>query len=267
MDRRLLFIGEVLRDVAKYLEKKNNSKSTYSYEKGYLAEADILVHNNISHAILEYFPDDLVYSEEDETSFSYQIPDDSYLWMIDPICGSANYTKGFPFYVHALSVFDKEGVLYAGVYHPKCDELFLANRHETTLNGSRVQVSNIQNLDEALVAVNCNQAAWKRKDPSLNSLVDHYAPPVTRRIHILESANLEMAYVACGRLDAYINPDDKIWDIAAGLLMISSAGGKTKIMNGSLIPPFDNNMGIIATNNFLMESIEGHLFKSNNLDE
>ena len=267
MDRRLLFIEEILRNAAKYLTKKNNStKSTYSYEKGYLAEADILIHDYISHAILEYFPDDLVYSEEDETSFTYQIPNDSHLWMLDPICGSANYTKGFPFYAHALSVFDKKGVLYAGVYHPDFDELFLADRNETTLNGLQVQVSNTRNLYEALVSVNCNQSVWKRKYPSLNSLVNKYAPPVTRRLHILESANLEMAYVACGRLDAYINPDDKIWDIAAGTLMIDSAGGKTKIMNGSIMPPFDSNMGIIATNNFLMDSVEGYMYKDGNID-
>ena len=58
-------------------------------------------------------------------------------------CGSANYIKGFPFYVHAVSVFDKDGVLFSGIYHPNCDDLFLADRSETTLNAKVVNVSNV----------------------------------------------------------------------------------------------------------------------------
>jgi len=65
-----------------------------------------------------------------------------------------------------------------------------------------------------------------------------------------------MAYVACGRLDAYINPDDKVWDIAAGSLMISSAGGQTHLLNGELIPLSKENIGVIAANNYLMGAIK-----------
>ena len=258
---RKLFIKKILVDVTEYLSVKNNHKAVYTYKKGYLADVDILAHKFISSAIKKDFPDDLVYSEEDVNLFSNEIQQDSFLWMIDPICGSANYIKGFPFYVHALSVFDKDGVLFSGIYHPDCDDLFLADRKETTLNGTNVNVSKIQNLDEALVAINCNQADWKRENNNLSNIVNLFAPPTTRRLHILESANLEMAYVACGRLDAYINPDDKVWDIAAGSLMISSAGGSTSLMNGELLPLSTNNIGVIASNNYLMPEIK-NVYKS-----
>ena len=262
MNNRKLLIEKVLLDVAVYLSKNNNNyKATYTYNKGYLADADILANEFISSAIQENFPGDLIFSEENENSLPNEIQKDSFLWMIDPICGSANFIMGFPFYVHALSVFDKDGVLYSGVYHPDCDDLFLADRQATTLNGTNVNVSNTQNLDEALVAINCNQADWELKNYNLTSIVDCFAPPTTRRLHILESANLEMAYVACGRLDAYINPDDKVWDIAAGSLMISSAGGHTSLLNGELFPPSTNNIGVVASNNYLMTAIK-NVFKS-----
>jgi len=255
LDKRKLFIEKILYSVSAFLKENNNSSSSYSYKKGYLAEADVLANDFITNAIENQFPNDLVFSEEDESSFANNIPQNSFLWMIDPICGSANFIKGFPFYVHAISVIDKDGVLCSGIYHPDLNDLFLADRKKTTLNGEVVKVSNIENLDQALVSINCNQSDWNRKNYHLTNLVDSFAPPITRRLHIIESANLEMAYVACGRLDAYINPDDKVWDIAAGSLMINSAGGKTNLMNGQLIPPSIDNIGVIASNSNLMDAL------------
>jgi len=262
LKNRKSFIKKVLRSVAGYLLEKNDRNAIHTYKKGYLAEADILAHNFISEAIQENFPSDIIYSEEDENFISNEVQPDSFLWMIDPICGSANFIKKFPFYVHALSVFDRNGVLYSGVYHPDCNDLFLADRKETTLNGRNVKVSAVQKLDEALVAINCNQADWERENNNLSKIVNLFSPPVTRRLHILESANLEMAYVACGRLDAYINPDDKVWDIAAGSLMISSAGGDTHLLNGELFPLSKENIGVIAANNYLMDAIR-NIFNGN----
>ena len=217
---------------------------------------------NIFQTDATNFPSDIIYSEEDENFISNEVQPDSFLWMIDPICGSANFIKKFPFYVHALSVIDEKGVLYSGVYHPGCNDLFLADRKETTLNGNVVSISNIRNLNEALVSINCNQADWERENNNLSNIVNLFSPPITRRLHILESANLEMAYVACGRLDAYINPDDKVWDIAAGSLMISSAGGQTHLLNRELFPFSKENIGVIAANNYLMGAIK-NVFNGN----
>ena len=74
------------------------------------------------------------------------------------------------------------------------------------MNEEIVKVSNVKNLNNALITINCNQANWQEKNSHLVNLVKYFAPPITRRLHILESANLEMAYVACGKIDAYINP-------------------------------------------------------------
>lgn len=259
MDPRQSFISSVLIDVAEYLHNEVGRKASYNDIKGYLAEADVVADKYIKSMISKHFPDNLILSEEDTGFSCLEIPSNNFLWILDPICGTTNYSKGIPLYVHSLSVLDNNGVLYAGIYDPNRKELFLADRNITTLNGQRVTVSKTIKLDEAILAVNCNQSAWMDGGLTIVDMVTKFAPPITRRVKIFESANLELAYVACGRLDGYISPTDKVWDIAAGTLMISSAGGRVKHMNGSLLPPFEINMGIITTNSFLMESIEKQL--------
>ena len=132
--------------------------------------------------------------------------------------------------------------------------MFFADRSITTLNGEKVSVSDTTILSDALINLNCNQSDWKSEEPDLQTLVHAFAPPVTRRVHIFESANLELAYVACGRLDAYLNPTDKIWDIAGGSLMVTSAGGSVNILKGSLSDPTKCN-GIIASTTALLKPI------------
>lgn len=222
--------------------------------KGYTASSDILVHNFIKSNIYSIFPNDLIYSEEDNDLFSCNQENSKYVWVLDPICGTANFIRGIPFYVHSLSVLDDDGVLYAGVYDANRNELFLADRNRTTLNGNGVGVSKTRDLDKSVISVNCNQAEFNNKNPKVRDLVNTFAPPTTRRLHIMDCGNLEMAYVACGRLDAYINFEDKIWEIAAGSLMISSAGGKIKILRGSIDIHNPAN-GIIASNGFLMNTL------------
>ncbi len=256
MRNRKNFIAKILKEVDSFLSEKNRRSSVYRPQKGYLADADILSHKFISDAIKEFYPNDIIFSEEDKEHSASKINEGSYLWMIDPICGTSNYVKGFPFYVHAISVFDSKGVLFSGIYHPGCNELFLADRKKTELNNKLVTVSKVAKLEEALISLNCNQSNSLKNEPNLIDLIQTFSPPRIRRVHILESANLEMAYVACGRLDAYVNPDDKIWDIAAGSLMINSAGGKTKVLNGTLESFSDKNIGIIASNKHLISEIK-----------
>ncbi|MAX49408.1 MAG: hypothetical protein CMD75_01065 [Gammaproteobacteria bacterium] len=256
MDRQT-FIQTILPKVSSHIKANENFSARYSYEKGYLAEADLLANTFIIGAIKEYFPEDLVLSEEENKGYNFNDfdSDNKYLWIIDPICGSTNFLKRFPFYVHAISVADKKGVLYSGIYDPSHNELFLADRNRATLNGEEIATSGVAELNKSLVSLNCNQSDWDREDVNLPKLINKLAPPMTRRLHVIESANLEIAYVACGRLDAYINPHDKIWDIAAGSLMIKSAGGQIKLFSGNLFPPTRENLGVVATNEFLLSEI------------
>jgi myo-inositol-1(or 4)-monophosphatase len=248
------FISDILPKASKYLTDKFAQDFNYSDRKGYLAKADSLINDFITDAIYSGFPDSLVYSEESSELQRHGHKNGAFTWILDPICGTSNFIKQIPLYVHSLSVLDNTKILCAGIYDVNRDELFLSDGLETTLNGQKVSTSKTKKLDEAFVSVNCNQSAWMDDELKINDLVNKFAPPVTRRVRILESANLELAYVACGRFDAYVNPEDKIWDIAAGSLMIASAGGKAEILHGE-IPTLNQCEGIIASNQFLLEPI------------
>lgn len=255
LNPRFSFISSVLPETAQHLQEGVGLDAVYKDTKGYLAEADIVANDFLVDQISQSFPDDLILSEEIENTASLGRADDVYVWIIDPICGTTNYLRNIPFYVHSVCVLNDEGVLYAGIYDSNRNELFLADRRQTTLNGENVRVSEIDNLGEAVVAVNCNQSDVRVGRASIETIVGKFAPPVTRRVKIFESANLELAYVACGRLDAYLNPNDRVWDIAAGSLMIHSAGGLTSIMNGSINPLEYNVEGVVGSNNYLMEPL------------
>lgn len=256
MPDELSFIAETLRNTAKKVNKFAERKSSYSNIKGYLAEADLLAHQFVTDSIRASFPQDTIFSEEGEyEDCEIKHEKGTRTWILDPICGTTNYVKGIPFYTHSLCLLDDNGVMASGIYHPDYKELFLADREITTLNGIVVKVSETGNLSDAIVSLNCNQSDEKVDDSKLLSLAGKLSPPTTRRIRIFESANLEMAYIACGRLDAYINFDDKIWDIASGSLMIDSAGGTSSIHINSIFD-LTHCRGVIATNKKLAEQVQ-----------
>ena len=261
MDRRKNFIIDVLPQITNVLGERRPKRFSYSYQKGYLSEADVFVHEFVTSEIRSQFPGDQILSEEGEQSEISFVKQGEHTWILDPICGSMNFVRGLPIFACSLCVLDDDGVLFAGIYDPNRNELFFADRSVATLNGEKISVSDTPSLSDALITLNCNQSDWKGEGPDLQTLVNAFAPPVTRRIHIFESANLELAYVACGRLDAYLNPTDKVWDIAGGSLMVTSAGGSARILNGSISDPMKCR-GIIASTSSLLKPVSEILEKS-----
>ena len=252
---KLQFITETLKQTAEAVVRLKGRKAEYTDVKGYLAEADLLSHDVITSAIRSQWASDDVHSEESQTGQSLSHRKGARTWILDPICGTTNYVRGIPFYAHSICVLDDDGVLAAGIYHPSMDELFLADRKQTTVNGRIVRVSETSRLDLALIDVNCNQSAYQNDEEQIVGIVKKLAPPATRRLRIMESANLEMAYVACGRIDGYVNPDDKVWDIAAGSLMIASAGGFSELQRGS-IHQLSQCRGVFAANKYLFNALK-----------
>ena len=157
--------------------------------------------------------------------------DSRYHWIIDPICGTTNYLHNIPFYSHAMSVCKENEIIAAGVYDPIRNELFFSDGKSFFINERQYELNNNKKLSESLISFNTNQSNYEKEEESLNSIISKIGPPCTRRIHVLESANLELAYVAAGRLDAYFNPQDKPWDFAAAKLFMTTAGGFIKILN------------------------------------
>lgn len=227
------FLKYLLQKVAREVLDNSSKVSSYSGDKGYLAEADLIAHKTFRQGIKDFFPDDYVLSEEDNLNLFDISTNKEFSWIIDPICGTTNYLYGFPFYSHSVTLFKNSKLFAAGVLDPLREELFFSYDNIFYLNDELLRLNNDIPLEEAVISINTNQSNFDNPQHSIKYIIDKLSPPTCRRTRIMESANLELAYVACGRIDAYYNPTDKPWDIAAAQLLVPSAGGAVKILNNS----------------------------------
>jgi len=156
-------------------------------------------------------------------------------WVVDPLDGTTNFLYGVPQWCISIAVEDGDGVA-AGVVHDACrGETFAAQRGAgATLNGEPIRVSERSDLSTALVATGFGYAADERD--AQGRLVARVLPQV-RDIRRFGAAALDLAWVACGRVDAYYEGYEapmNAWDVAAGLLLTREAGGSTGILSNGI---------------------------------
>jgi len=196
---------------------------------------DVRSQELIERAILRRFPDHEILGEEDTGSAggfhsTLRAPYSAFRWVIDPLDGTVNFFYNIP--VFCVSIAAQERLrdgswrTVAGViYDPMRDELFsTAASQPTRLNGRVVGVSRRRTLGDSVCAVAFFKHPYtiRHGRAAFNTLL-----PRVRKMRLLGAAALDMAYVACGRFDAYIEFGVKLWDIAAGLLLVENAGGRT----------------------------------------
>lgn len=166
------------------------------------------------------FPDDAIVAEEG-TDVGRGAPR---RWYVDPLDGTVNYLYGIPHFAVAIACEDADGVVAAVVFDPSRDELFSASRGQGAwLGPDRLAVSATDDLAQSLVATGFAylRAARAVQGPLLAALL-----PKIRDIRRFGSAQLDLAGVAAGRVDAYFESVDKPWDWKAGALIVREAGGR-----------------------------------------
>jgi myo-inositol-1(or 4)-monophosphatase len=151
-----------------------------------------------------------------------------YRWVVDPIDGTVNYFFGMPHAAVSIALQRRKGKIYETVlgviYDPFTDELWTATiGGKTKLNGRVVRVSRRAKIGEAVVAMGFSKSR-ENLEKSLPHLIRLSRQAL--KIRLLGSAALELAYVACGRLDLYVERTINLWDIAAGALMVECSGGE-----------------------------------------
>ncbi|MBM3724924.1 MAG: inositol monophosphatase [Acidobacteria bacterium] len=154
-----------------------------------------------------------------------------YRWYVDPLDGTTNFAHGFPMFNVTLGL-ERAGELIAGVvYDPVRDEMFHAAKGEGAwLNNRRIHVSKAKRVEDSLVAT-----GFPSRKRHLNVNVHFYyqLAMLSHGVRRAGAAALDLAYVACGRLEAFwefgLNP----WDMAAGALLVREAGGEVSAMTGS----------------------------------
>ncbi len=157
---------------------------------------------------------------------------DTYNWIIDPLDGTTNYLYGIPMYCTSVALIKNNELILGVIYDPEHDECFSAEQGKGAfLNGDPIQVSDQKTLAHSLVATGFPYDDSGRANEYLHLLGEINAS--TRGIRRLGSAALDMAYVACGRFDAFYEYGLNPWDISAGGIIIREAGGKVSDFKGS----------------------------------
>lgn len=174
----------------------------------------------ITKIILERHPNHAILGEEGVGGNQ----ESEFQWIVDPLDGTVNYFYGIPHFCVSVAVRQGEEILAGVIYDPMREELFFtAKGMPASLNGKPLAVSERAQLSEAIVSVGLAkvQQTIELGLPVLQDLIHR-----VRKARMMGSAALDLAYVAAGRLDAYIEAGVRIWDVAAGVLLVQNAGGK-----------------------------------------
>lgn len=156
---------------------------------------------------------------------------DEFLWIIDPLDGTTNFIHGFPQFAVSIALQHRGKLDQAVVYDPIHNELFTASRGSgAQLDGRRIHVSRQTKLEGALIGTGFPYRALDNMDRYLEILRELMTK--TAGIRRPGAASLDLAYVACGRLDGFWEFGLKPWDMAAGVLLIEEAGGLVSDMEG-----------------------------------
>ncbi|MFV0337101.1 MAG: inositol monophosphatase family protein [Chthoniobacterales bacterium] len=186
-------------------------------------ELDRRTQRLIEGHILEKHPEHAIYGEEGISGNQ----EGEYQWIIDPIDGTVNFFYGIPHFAISIALRRKGATQVGVIYDPMKEEMWTACRGgKAYLNAHPVQVSTRSRLSEAVLSVGF--AKTSESVESGLSLFKRMAREA-KKCRMLGSAALDMAYVACGRLDAYIESQISLWDIAAGHLLIECAGGRVEL--------------------------------------
>ncbi len=184
---------------------------------------DVEAQEVITRRLLGRFPDHALYGEEGIAG--NQASD--WQWIVDPIDGTVNYFYGLPHYCISIAL-RRGGEMQLGViYDPSRDELWeTVKGGPSMLNGRTICVSERTELADCVMSV-----GFAKSKATINAglqLLPKYVERV-RKCRMMGSAALDLAYVATGRLDAYIEQSVSLWDIAAGHLLVENAGGKIEV--------------------------------------
>jgi myo-inositol-1(or 4)-monophosphatase len=206
-----------------------------------VTDADRASEELIVSAIVQQFPGHAIIAEEGRNVTG----ESAYAWLIDPLDGTTNYVHGLPAFSVSLALLKDGAPLLGVVYDPTRDELFSAERGQGAhCNGRRLRVSSTPGLDTALISTGFPYDYATNQDNNAREFVALQAR--VQGVRRGGSAALDLAYVAHGRLDAHWELRLAPWDMAAGALLVSEAGGRLSDWRGGPWNPWIDRM--VASN-------------------
>lgn len=211
---------------------------------GIVTEADHNAEIYLVKKILKKYPQSSIITEESgELTREKQL-----VWVIDPLDGTSNYAHGYPWFCVSIGLYE-DGKPEAGVvYHPPLKDMFYAEKGAgTLLNGKHVRVSRTTRFEDSLLSTGFYYCKGEKLRSEMN--IFRVLNEVALGVRRPGSAALDLAYVACGRFDAFWERGLAPWDVAAGLLLVMEAGGVTSDYRGQKTTLFSKE--VIASNGLM----------------
>lgn len=234
--------GRVLREWRGRFSVREKSRSNL------VTEADEASQEAIVSSLRQQFPGHGFLGEE-----NLHAPSDNseFVWVIDPLDGTTNYVHGFPYFAVSIAL-QVRGELEAGViYDPNREELFAVRRGRgVTLNGERVFTSGETKPGSAF-GVGSLPVVTGPGDPAVERFLR--ALREFQTVQRTGSAALNLAYLSCGRIDAFWSSSLKVWDVAAGALMVTESGGAIAGLDGGRFDAFVPSLAAASSPGLLTE--------------
>lgn len=241
--------GTILESYLGKLDENNNDIQEKGRSGDLVTVADKASEIAILNVLQQQLPDHAILAEEGGTLGNR---DSRYLWAIDPLDGTTNFAHQYPCFAVSVGLLI-DGVPQVGViYDPWHKELFRGARGlEATRNHQPIKVSQTETLDRSLLVTGF---AYDRRDTVDNNYAEFCRfTHLTQGVRRSGAASMDLAYVACGRLDGYWERGLSPWDIVAGIVILETAGGKVTAYDGG---PINIQSGrILASNSKLHEAM------------
>lgn len=218
-----------------------------------VTEADKAAEAEILAVLRRHLPDHPILAEESGQIGTQASP---YLWAIDPLDGTTNYAHQYPFSAASIGLLINQVPVVGAIYDPFHRELFRAAKGlGATCNRRPIRVSKTPTLAQSLLVTGF---AYDRRERLDNNYAEfcHFTH-LTQGVRRGGAASIDLAYIACGRLDGYWERGLSPWDLTAGAVLVEEAGGQVTAYDQS---PFDIYSGrILASNGHLHQAISEEL--------
>ncbi len=254
MDYELLCakVINVTRLTGNFIRKEAMSFDTNSIEYKGLNDMVSYVDKNAEKQLVrnlkKILPDSGFITEEDTVN----ITDKTFTWIIDPLDGTTNFIHGIPTYSVSVALYEEDKPVIGVVYEINRSEMFSAYKGGGAyLNNKEIRVSKAENLSQSLLATGFPYYQFDKQPEYMQLFTE-----MMQKCHGLRrigSAAVDLAYVACGRFDAYFEYNLNSYDVAAGAYLVQQAGGK--VMNFAGGDEYLATREMLATNGLVTDEI------------
>jgi len=239
---------EAAKEGGKVLERyfETELRSREKEDASLVTEADEEAEERIVRVVKAYFPDHSILGEEK----GEDLGSGEYKWIIDPLDGTKNFANAIPIFAVSIAVMKEKEIMYAVVFNPIIPSLFYAEKGKGAFwKNTKLSVSR-QESRTAMLSLGRSREA---EDIDLVDILFREIPKTFSNVRFLGSAALEMAYLARGGTEGYINLGTKLWDYAAGALLVQEAGGEITDLAGDSWHP--DQQHFIASNKVIHSDI------------